>query len=416
MRRQGRRQGRGAGGASANRPAGGYAANAKPAGYAAGGYGYAAKLGDDLDKKVGGAIAQGRNFLASKRDDATGSWKKSVGMTAMAVSAIAASSPREKVADDAYVTKGLDFLAAAQQANGSISNNPQFVNYETSAAVSALSVARIAKYASVQTKARDYLAGSQIAGDENSPAFGGFPYVDEDPKQPPDLSNEQFALQALKDADLPADAPQWKRSLTFLTRVQNHSESNTYVAKGEVDGQAVEVVSGNDGGGIYVSGTGNGEKAGLVKRPDGKYEAKSYGSMTYALLKCLLFAGVPPDDARVKAAVHWISKHWTLDRNPGFETNPDAAKAGQQGYFYYVYTMSRALATYEKATSKPLAVKDEAGNSHDWRKEMAAKLVGLQKSGGFWVNETAERWDEGNPVLATTYVLQALAICQGRLP
>ena len=31
------------------------------------------------------------------------------------------------------------------------------------------------------------------------------------------------------------------------------------------------------------------------------------------------------------AALGWISRNFAVDRNPGFETAPDAAKAGQQG-------------------------------------------------------------------------------------
>src|SRR5947207_15521125 len=42
-----------------------------PGGY---GYGYAARLGDDLDRKVGEAVKKGRGWLVGKRDAATGSW------------------------------------------------------------------------------------------------------------------------------------------------------------------------------------------------------------------------------------------------------------------------------------------------------------------------------------------------------
>jgi squalene-hopene/tetraprenyl-beta-curcumene cyclase len=398
------------GGGGSPPPAG---AGTPAAGSGAAGYGYAANLGDDLDRKAGGAMARGRTWLVGTRDAGAGSWgdkAAAVGYTAMAVSALVGGTPREAVANDPAIAKGLEFLAASQKPDGSVYANAMFVNYETSAAVSAFATAKLAKYADVQKRAREFLAASQIAGDEASADYGGFPYKQ---GQPPDLSNMQFALTGLHDAGEAADSPVWKRSLVYLGRVQNRSESNAFAAKGKVKDETVDVVSGNDGGAVYMPGD---SKAGLVKRPDGKYEAKSYGSMTYALLKCLLFAGVPVDDARVKAAVAWISRNFTLDRNPGFETAPDAAKAGQQGYYYYLFTMTRALATYEKATRKPLLVEDEAGGKHDWRREVAAKIVSLQKADGSWVNETASRWDEGDARLATSYALHALAICQGRLP
>lgn len=381
----------------------------------AGGYGYVAALGGDLDKKVGDAIVRARKFLLSKRDEATGSWKNPVaaGFTALAATALVASTPREQVASDPVITKALQFLAAAQKPDGSVNSNDRFTTYETSAAVGAFATAKIAAFASAQAKARDYLAKSQIT-DEASASFGGFPYVSKsDPTAPADLSNLQFAVAAAHDAEL-KDPEFWARVAKYLARVQNRSETNTYSLKREDKeiGKEVEIVSGNDGGAGYGPGM---SKAGLIARPDGKFETRSYGSMTYALLKCLLFAGAKADDARVAAAVAWIQKNFAVDRNPGFESAKDPVKASQQGYFYYLLTMSRALAEYEKATGKPLVVTDAAGKAHDWRKEVSAQLVGLQKPDGSWANPV-DRWEESDPVLVTAYAVQALALCQGRLP
>jgi squalene-hopene/tetraprenyl-beta-curcumene cyclase len=301
-------------------------------------------------------------------------------------------------------------VAAAQKPDGSVFANGMVVNYETSAAVGAFAQARMAKYGAVQAKARDYLAGSQIAGDESSPAYGGFPYMPGPIDKPVDLSNLQFAVEALRDAGVPSDHVVFQRALKYLARVQNRSESNPGSVTVKDGGETKEVVSSNDGGAVYAPGT---SKAGLVKRADGKFEARSYGSMTYALLKCLLIAGAKPDDPRVVAAVGWLQNHFTLDRNPGFEEAQDPAKAGQQGYYYYLRTMSRALAEFERATGKPLAVKDRDGAPHAWRKEVVERVLSLQKPEGFWVNDKAERWDEGDPVLATSYALEALAIARG---
>jgi len=384
-------------------------------GAAAGGYGYTAALGGDLDKKVGDAMVRARKFLLSKRDEATGSWKNPVaaGFTAIAATALIASTPREQVASDPTIAKALQFLAAAQKPDGSVNSNDRFTTYETSAAVGAFANARIATFAAAQAKARDYLAKSQIT-DEASPSFGGFPYVSQsDPTAPADLSNLQFAAAAAHDAEL-KDPEFWARVATYLAHVQNRSETNTFSLKrADKDlGKEVEVVAGNDGGAGYGPGM---SKAGLIARPDGKFEPRSYGSMTYALLKCLLFAGVKADDARVTAAVAWIQKNFAVDKNPGFESAKDPAKASQQGYFYYLLTLGRALAEYEKATGKPLAVTDAAGKAHDWRKEVSAQLVSLQKPDGSWANPV-DRWEESDAVLVTAYAIQTLALCQGRLP
>ena len=46
---------------------------------------------------------------------------------------------------------------------------------------------------------------------------------------------------------------------------------------------------------------------------------RSEGGMTYAGLKSFLYAGVGKDDPRVKAAVDWVRRHYTLDGEPRAE-------------------------------------------------------------------------------------------------
>ena len=77
--------------------------------------------------------------------------------------------------------------------------------------------------------------------------------------------------------------------------------------------------------------------------------------------------------------------------------------------------MARALAEMEKATGVTMKVTDAEGKAHDWRREISAKLASLQTADGSWLNPV-DRWEEGNPLVVTSYAMQALAICQGRLP
>ena len=65
---------------------------------------------------------------------------------------------------------------------------------------------------------------------------------------------------------------------------------------------------------------------------------RSYASMTYAGLKSMIHAGVGPDDPRVKAAVEWLRKHYSLDENPGM---------GKSGLYYYYHTFAKALDAIE---------------------------------------------------------------------
>lgn len=387
-------------------------------GDAASGYAAAVKAKGHIDEalaeRASAALASARQYLVDAQLE-SGGWgimdgEADAGITGMAAAALVAATPAVAVGSDDPIRAALDYLVSLQKDDGSIFSNPRFVNYMTSAATGALALAKIGKYASAEREARDFIASSQIAGDSSDLSYGGFPYK-QDQGQVSDLSNAQFAVQALADAGLPKDSEVWKRLVTYLSRVQNRSESNDIKVPTEQDGEEIVVVSGDDGGAGYSPGT---SKAGLVKRSDGTYEARSYGSMTYALLKCYLLAGVDADDPRVQAAFGWISDNYTLDRNPGFEASADPEQEGQQGYYYYLYTLARTLAEYERATGAPLVVKDGEGKEHHWRADVVQALLQRQQDDGTWVNEKAERWMEGAPILATSYAVVALAEAVGR--
>ena len=66
---------------------------------------------------------------------------------------------------------------------------------------------------------------------------------------------------------------------------------------------------------------------------------KSYGSMTYAGLKSMIFAGVKKDDPRVKAAIGWIKGHYSLKQNPGM----GRGNLGSQGLFYYLHVFAKSV-------------------------------------------------------------------------
>lgn len=393
--------GAGGGAASAPMPA------APPAG--------APSLGADLDREVAAGLAKAKQYLLGQRDAAAGAWSPTgevaVGFTALAGLAVLGATPREDVAADPVLQAAAAFVAGKQAQNGSIASNPRYTNYETSVAIAFLAGLRSRTHLDAVARARDYVMASQVQANPDDPSYGGFPYESRnDPGAPVDLSNAQFAAEAAQAAGV-TDRAFWDRFTTYLGRVQNRSETNTVAVPLKEGGKEQEVVSGNDGGAGYAPGR---SKAGYVERADGRLEPRSYGSMTYALLKCLLFAGLKADDPRVVAAVGWISRNFTVERNPGFEAAKDPETAGQQGYFYYLLTMARALAAYEVATGKPLTVTDAAGTPRAWRQEIARRLLALQREDGSWANPM-ERWEEALPLIATSYAAQALAVCQGRL-
>src|SRR5690606_799169 len=131
-----------------------------------------------------------------------------------------------------------------------------------------------------------------------------------------DLSNLHFSLEALRATGLPPDHDAFQKALVFLQRTQNLKSVNDFSGKvpdPDREGVVLDAVSGDDGGAAYYPGN---SAAGYIVQPDGKTIPRSYGSMTYALLKSYTLAGVPGDDPRVQAAVQWIQDNWTLAVNP----------------------------------------------------------------------------------------------------
>ncbi len=353
--------------------------------------------------RVDQALERGAKYLLGQRVD--GGWgfegRRDAGITAMVAAALlSASEPRSEELEQALAT-ALDWLVSLQHEDGSI-HAGQLANYVTSATILALSKARREKDRPVIERARGFLRVLQADEGEGYASgdryYGGMGYGGD---ERPDLSNLQMALEALAAAGTPSSDPAFRKALVFLQRCQNRSESNdlALVSEGKT------IASGNDGGAGYAPGE---SKAGFIDLPDGRRVPRSYGSMSYALLKGYLFAGISKEDPRVQAVWKWLRESYTLDVNPGFQTTDDPT-ASYQGLFYYFYTMAKALDLFGEQH-----ITDASGVEHDWRAELCGRLVALQRQDGSWVNENAARWYEGNPVLATAYAMITLGTARGR--
>jgi squalene-hopene/tetraprenyl-beta-curcumene cyclase len=338
------------------------------------------------------AVDKAIQFLTTKGQAADGSFTAPAGpgVTAIAVTAILSHgrSPQDPV-----VAKGLKYLEKFIQPDGGIYEPKNFYkNYETSLGLMAFSAAnksgKSEQYAKIVKNAEKFLKEIQWderqSHDQASAFYGGAGYGKH---KRPDLSNTQFLMDALKAAGAGPDDPAVKKALVFVSRCQNlETEHNTtpFAAKNP------------DGGFYYTPAAGGTSQAGDAL-PNGGL--RSYGSMTYAGLKSMIYAGVGPKDARVKAAVKWIQEHYDLKSNPGM------AKP-EEGLYYYYHTFAKALA----ALGEPALI-DAKGAKHDWRHDLTAELISRQKADGSWSND-ADRWMEGDPNLVTAYSLLALSYCK----
>ena len=317
---------------------------------------------------------------------ADGSWTspQSVGITGLVTTSLLMSG---KTVDDSFVRKGLEFIVASQQSTGGIhAAASRHQNYETCISMLALTEAnQDGRFDSVIKKGEQFLRGLQWDEGEGiettDGAYGGGGY---DSKQRPDMSNTQFLVEALKKAGAAEDDPAIQNALIFVSRAQNlESQYNKLPFAGKV----------NDGGFIYTPAKGGESKAGETE--NGGH--KSYGSITYAGLKSMIYAGIDQGDPRVTAATDWIRKHYTLEENPNM---------GQQGLFYYFHTFAKTMSVIGGDEFE-----DAAGNKHNWKKELTEKLAALQQPNGSWTNP-ADRWYEGDPNLVTAYCLIALHYCK----
>ena len=355
-------------------------------------------------QKARAMVESGLAFLKSKQQ-ADGSWQPDArvppAITALALRA-AVNAPGAS-ADDDFITKGYDALLKQQVTDGGIYADT-LANYNTSIAVSALTAAQeragderyqpqidkaVAYVRRLQWGAEPRASGAgekDVAVAETDAAYGGWGYGGRQGGRP-DLSNAQIALEALRDAGVKPDDPAFQRAVRFVTKLQNRSETNP------------SAWAGDDGGFVYSPGgdrTGE-SMAGEYVSPDGRRMLRSYGSMTYAGLKSMVYAGLAKDDPRVKAAFDWATARWTLDANPGMA---DAAGGGESGLYYYYLTLARALHAYDQPTIPA------NGGQVDWRVALVDALTKRQKPDGSWAGEA--RFRESDPVLVTAYGVLAL--------
>eukprot|EP00913_Durusdinium_trenchii_P028327 g26555.t1 len=311
-------------------------------------------------------------------DAKDGSWTtpNAVGINALIATALLKSGVP---ADDPAVAKVLKHLKTFVKKDGGIYyKKSNHRNYETCISMLAFDAAnKKGEYDQLIKNGEKFLRKLQWDEGEglesSDESFGGAGYGSH---QRPDLSNTQFLIEALKTAGVKPDDKAMKNALKFVSRAQNlESEHNTTKFAAKI----------NDGGFYYTPAAGGTSQAG--KNADGGL--RSYGSMTYAGLKSMIYAGVSKDDPRVKAAYKWIQRSYTLRQNPGM---------GQQGLYYYFHTFAKALDVLNVNEFV-----DAKGAKHDWRKDLTDRLGTLQRENGSWVNRAERCSEQAVSVVAGTW-------------
>jgi squalene-hopene/tetraprenyl-beta-curcumene cyclase len=330
------------------------------------------------------------NYLVTKgqADDGSYSSFAGPGVTALVTTALLRHG---RSPDDPGVAGSLRYLEQFVQPDGGVHQpDTLYRNYETCLAMMCLSEAnRDGRYDEILKRAtarvKDLQWDEKEGKDRSDFAYGGAGYGTH---KRPDLSNTSFLVDALRTVGEGADSEAIQRALVFVSRCQNlETEHNTtpFSARNP------------DGGLYYTPAAGGTSQAGETETGG----LRSYGSMTYAGLKSMIYAGVGPDDPRVQAARKWIARNYDLRSNPGM---------GDAGLYYYFHTFAKALDALGGDTFT-----DQRGEAHDWRSELVAALSARQQADGSWINENP-RWMEGDPNLVTGYALLALSYCRPQPP
>lgn len=338
-----------------------------------------AKTDAELHNKT---VTRGIQFLVTQQAE-NGAFNEELGpgITSLATTALVRHG---KTLNDPIIAKAVDHIETFIHPDGGIYRDGSlYKNYETCLAILLLSsVNSDGRFDKPLAGADAFIKGLQWDEGENTDAddygYGGGGYGKH---QRPDLSNTQFLVEALKATGNDENSPAIQKALAFVSRCQNlESSHNTTTFSNKNP----------DGGFYYTPAAGGSSQAGTT--PQGGL--RSYASMTYAGLKSMLFAGVGPEDQRVKAAVEWLGKNYDLTSNPGM---------GDSGLYYYYHTFAKAL---DAMGQDEFVTAD--GKKHLWRNELLTELAGRQQPNGAWSNEN-ERWLEGEYTLATSYVLLALS-------
>lgn len=328
------------------------------------------------------SIARGAKFLVANQSS-EGFWsdKQMPALTALPVWALT-NVPEDRVSGATNaVKKGVKYVLSTQRSDGGFyvpkpgRGGSGLGNYNTSVCLSALFESKISPAAPL-LKAREYIASSQLTGDDTM--AGGFGYDKISRRRYADLSNTSYALDAMRRTESLEEFRvgakrvdvNWDKALSFVDNLMKKDGPDA-------------------GGAAYNDRT---PQAGMVTNAKNRVHLRAYGSMTYAAVLSMCHAKLDRGDPRVRDSLEYCRRNWSVSENLGM---------GNQGLYYFYDIMARALS----------ASGVEKIGEHEWKKELSAKLISLQKPDGSWFNDNNRFW-ESDPVLCTSFAILVLQLCK----
>ncbi|MEW6321522.1 MAG: prenyltransferase/squalene oxidase repeat-containing protein [Acidobacteriota bacterium] len=320
------------------------------------------------------AMRRGSAYIKAQQK-ADGTFDPHPGITAMATSALLLEPGVAPAARVKGVSPALDYLRGLAKPDGGLYTSAKMIpHYITAVSSMALVAGGRSGDREVIEKARAYLAEHLLDEGEGidraNKFYGGMGYGGTSDGGIADIISLEFGLRAMKEAGLPEDNPAWEKAIAFLQRTQNFAETND------------QEWAASDGGFVYYPGYSQVEGT-----------TRSYGSASYAGILSFSWANLKPNDRRVQSVMKWVRDNYTVEENPGI---------GTKALYYYYMVFGKAL----RAVGEPVIV-DAKGERHNWREDLARKLLSLQNADGSWVNANPAEM-QNNRVLVTSFTLMAL--------
>ncbi len=344
----------------------------------------AAALPLTLRLEAQASLGMASRFLL-ERQLANGSWANHPVITSLVALALSNGPAGERADGQAAVGRGLNFIAGQALPEGGIWNREtqQYPIYST--AISLLALIRANRPGDLATlrRGRNYLLRAQCMTEApDHPWHGGFSAGN---TRPPDLTESQWAIELLyltdfldrpplaTDADAAgrADAA-YRRAAHFIARCQNSTAGDEATTGRFADRPA-------DG----------------APEPPTPGTPRSAAFLTAVGLKSLLYARVPADDPRCRAALSWLAANAPVQQN---------GDCGEAGYYTYLYSLGKCLRALETAG----AGLDAAGLSQ-WPERLVRELLRRQSGPGTW-RQAGTDWWENRPELAAAYAMLTLEL------
>ena len=283
----------------------------------------------------------------------------------------------------AKLDRAVAFIVNNTQPDGALGmadpSIPDYPNYSTALAVSALSRARTPGWDTHVRNMIAYLRAQQFTERNGwrgeDPAYGAWG-MGGLRRTPPDtghvdLSMTKYVLEALRAAGVPASDEMFEHARVFVERCQNFDPRRPDDA---------------DGGFFFSTTEFDTNKAGH----DGKH-FRSYGTTTADGILALLAAGREASHPRVAAAQRWLLSHHRDMDVPGFVG--EAYQRWPHGLaFYYASASTQAFG----------ALHIDAGS------RVTGSLKRTQRADGSWANPE-NLVKEDDPLIATAFAIRALA-------